>query len=154
MKIIGIDPGINATGYSIIKNGRAVFTGTIRPRARLTYKKIGEICKRLESLIGENQPDYAVLEKVFYRKNIRTLICSSELRGAIILTISRADIKLLEYTPAQIKLAITGNGRASKRQVRYIVERTFLDDSKRNSSHAIDAVAIAGTAYRRLKRSG
>jgi len=151
LKIIGIDPGINATGYCIIENGKASLTGTIRPRARPLYKKVDEICRKIETLLNENRPDYAVLEKVFHHKNIRSLIRSSELRGAIILTIFRADIKMLEYTPAQIKLAITGNGRASKRQVRYVIERTLLTDSKRCSSHAIDAVAIAGTALRRLK---
>ena len=101
-------------------------------------------------LLEENKPDVAVLEKVFYHKNIQSLIRSSELRGAIILTLLEQKIKIIEYTPAQIKLTTTGNGRASKKQVRYFIDRILLGNSKRISSHAVDAVAIAYTAIRKM----
>ena len=84
-------------------------------------------------------------------KNIQSLIRSSELRGAIILTLLACQAKIVEYTPAQIKLTTTGNGRASKKQVRYFIEKTIMKHKSRLSSHAIDAVAIAYTASRKIR---
>lgn len=150
MKVIGIDPGITATGYGLIENDKCTCTGTIRPKKKESYIKILEICKTITLLLEENKPDVAVLEKVFYHKNIQSLIRSSELRGAIILTLLEQKIKIIEYTPAQIKLTTTGNGRASKKQVRYFIDRILLGNSKRISSHAVDAVAIAYTAIRKM----
>ena len=73
------------------------------------------------------------------------------MRGAIILTLINSKIKIIEYTPAQIKLTTTGNGRASKKQVRYFIERIVMKNNKRASCHAIDALAIAYTAVHKLQ---
>ncbi len=153
MKVIGIDPGIIATGYGILENGRCVCTGTIRPKTRGIYSKVFEICENIKQLIKKNKPDIASLEKVFHRKNIKSLIRSSELRGAIILILLENGIKITEYTPAQIKLTTTGNGRASKEQVRYFVERVIMENHERTSSHATDAIAIAYTAIRKMRNT-
>lgn len=150
MKVIGIDPGITATGYGIIEDGESICIGTIRPKSEETYHRVFEICERIRFIIDKNKPDCAALEKVFYQKNIQSLIRSSEVRGAIILTLLSSNIKILEYTPAQIKLITTGNGRASKKQVRYFIERVIMSNSKKVSAHAIDALAIAYTAARKI----
>jgi len=150
LKLIGIDPGITATGYSIIDDRNCITSGTIRPRQSSTHKKIFEICNRLETLVTKHKPDYVALEKVFHHKNVQSLIRSSELRGAIIMTIMSCGTDIVEYTPAQIKLTTTGNGRASKTQVRYFIEKAIMKDQQHLSSHAIDAVAIAYTATRKI----
>lgn len=150
MKLIGIDPGITATGYSIINSNSEITGGTIRPKQSDTYHKILEICNHIKRLIDENNPDFVALEKVFYHKNVQSLIRSSELRGAIIMTLLSCSTKIVEYSPTQIKLTTTGNGRASKKQVRYFIEKAIMKSSKRFSSHAIDAVAIAYTAARKI----
>ena len=165
MKVIGIDPGITATGYGILslpptqrwngdtvmKKGKDISCGTIRPKTNEIYSRIAEICKNIEQLIDKNKPDLAALEKIFYQKNIQSLLRSSELRGAIILTLINSKVKIFEYTPAQIKLTTTGNGRASKKQVRYFIERIIMKNNKRTSNHAIDALAIAYTAVHKLQ---
>jgi crossover junction endodeoxyribonuclease RuvC len=151
MKIIGIDPGLNATGYGIIDHDAAFAAGTIRPKNKAGYARIAEICSRISDLIEENKPDVAALERVFYQKNIATLIRSSELRGAIILALHQRNMKVCEYTPTQIKLTTTGNGRATKNQVRFFVERLLMDRKQRLSNHAIDALAIAYTALRKTR---
>jgi crossover junction endodeoxyribonuclease RuvC len=150
LKLIGIDPGISATGYSIINGNSEITGGTIRPKHGDTYRKILEICNQIKCLVEENNPDFVALEKVFHHKNIQSLIRSSELRGAIIMTLLSCSAKIVEYTPAQIKLTTTGNGRASKQQVRYFIEKAIMKSKKRFSSHAIDAVAIAYTAARKI----
>ncbi len=150
MKLIGIDPGISATGYSIIDDKNCITSGTIRPKQSNTYKKIHEICTQIENIVNEHKPDYVALEKVFHHKNVQSLIRSSELRGAIIITILSCGREIVEYTPAQIKLTTTGNGRASKTQVRFFIEKAIMKDQRHLSSHAIDAVAIAYTATRKI----
>jgi crossover junction endodeoxyribonuclease RuvC len=150
LKLIGIDPGITATGYSIIDEKNGITGGTIRPKQGDTYNKILHICTSIGSLVNDNKPDYVALEKVFHHKNIQSLMRSSELRGAIIVTLLSCGAKVVEYTPSQIKLTTTGNGRASKKQVRYFIEKAIMQDSPRLSSHAIDAVAIAYTASRKI----
>ena len=150
MKLIGIDPGIAATGYSIIDEKNRITGGTIRPKQKDTYHKILEICTHIKSLVDNNKPDFVALEKVFHHKNVQSLIRSSELRGAIIVTLLSCRAQIVEYTPAQIKLTTTGNGRASKKQVRYFIEKAIMKHDSRLSSHAIDAVAIAYTASRKI----
>ncbi|UCF71436.1 MAG: crossover junction endodeoxyribonuclease RuvC [candidate division WOR-3 bacterium] len=150
MKLIGIDPGITATGYSIIDENNCITSGTIRPKRSDAYGRLHEICTRVKSLVDEHKPDFVALEKVFHHKNVQSLIRSSELRGAIIMTLLSCNAEIVEYTPAQIKLTTTGNGRASKKQVRYFIERAIMKDHARLSSHAIDAVAIAYTATRKI----
>lgn len=151
MKLIGIDPGITATGYSIIDNNSEITGGTIRPRGNDTYCRILEICNQIKNIIDANKPDCVALEKVFHHKNVQSLMRSSELRGAIIITLLSCGTRIVEYTPTQIKLVTTGNGRASKQQVRYFIEKAIMQNAKRLSSHAIDAVAIAYTAARKIK---
>ncbi|MGQ9465732.1 MAG: crossover junction endodeoxyribonuclease RuvC [bacterium] len=148
MKIMGLDPGISATGYGIILNSKKTKCGTIRPTEKNYYKKIAEICDKIRTLIIQYQPDIVSLEKAFYQKNVASLIKISELRGAILFLLLQRKVKFVEYTPAQIKLVTTGNGRASKQQVRFIIERILTKDKKRISNHAIDALAIAYTAQR------
>lgn len=152
MKIIGIDPGITATGYGILENNTCVSTGTLRPKEKNINDKILTICTAIEELVEAHKPDCASLEQAFYHKNVQSLIRSSELRGAIILTLLRNGTKIVQYTPTQIKLTTTGNGRASKQQVRYFVEKIVLNSKKKLSSHATDAIAIAYTAMRKMER--
>jgi len=148
---MGLDPGISATGYGIILDNKKTICGTIRPTEKDYYKKISVICEKIKSLITCYQPDVVSLEKAFYQKNVASLIKISELRGAILFLLLQNKIKFIEYTPAQIKLVTTGNGRASKEQVRFIVERVLLKNRTRISHHAIDALAIAYTAHRKQR---
>ncbi len=148
---MGIDPGISATGYGIITDRNEPICGTIRPDEKEYYKKIYSICDKIKSLITKFKPDAISLEKAFFQKNVASLIKISELRGAIIYLLLQSRIRFIEYTPAQIKLVTTGNGRASKKQVRFVIERTLLKNRSRASNHAIDALAIAYTAQRKLK---
>jgi crossover junction endodeoxyribonuclease RuvC len=151
LKVIGIDPGLVATGYGIIEDGKCISAGTIRSKEKNGHAKIFDICTRIKQLLEDNKPDIAVLEKVFYHKNVQSLIKSSELRGAIILTLLENKMPLTEYTATKIKLTTTGNGRASKEQVRYFIGKILTNDNNRISNHATDALAIAYTATRKIK---
>ncbi len=151
MKILGLDPGLTATGYGILSDRKGISFGTIRPKEKDYFKKIAFICEHISLILRKYKPEVASLEKAFFQKNVSSLIKISELRGAIIYLLLKNNIRVLEYTPAQIKLATTGNGRASKSQVRFIMERTILKSKKPISHHAVDALAIAYTAMRRFR---
>jgi crossover junction endodeoxyribonuclease RuvC len=153
LKVIGIDPGLTATGYGIIEDGNFISAGTIRSKEKKGCDKILDICTKIKQLLHDNKPDIAVLEKVFYHKNVQSLIKSSELRGAIILTLLENNMPLAEYTATKIKLTTTGNGRASKEQVRYFIGKILVSENSRISNHATDALAIAYTATRKMKQT-
>jgi crossover junction endodeoxyribonuclease RuvC len=150
LKVLGIDPGLTATGYSVIENNTVIETGTIRPRRKESNEKIFEICNGIQQAIERNKVSFAVLEKAFYEKNVSSLMRVSELRGALIFMLKNNSIDLYEYTPAQIKLTTTGNGRASKEQVRFFIERIMRRSKTKASNHAIDALAIAYTGSKKL----
>jgi len=153
LKVLGIDPGVAATGYGIIIDESCVDVGTIRPKTTQAHDRLVAICEQIRQIVDECNPDYAALEKAFYHKNIQSLIKSSELRGAIIITLLNCGINIVEYTPTQIKLTTTGNGRASKQQVRYMIEKIMLGQNhKRVSHHATDALSIAYTAARKVRK--
>jgi len=147
--IIGIDPGLTATGYGIIRGSRVIRLGTIRPGRGDVFLRIQEICDALERIVAEHRPGRAALEKAFYHKNVSSLVRISEVRGAIVRTLLQAGLTIADYTPTSIKLTTTGSGRASKPQVRYFIERLFGTNGRRASHHAVDALAIAYTAYRK-----
>ena len=150
IKIIGIDPGVTATGFAIIQGQKGICTGTIRPKKADYYHKIDEICSALDEIVRQHRPGLAALERAFHHKNVASLVRISELRGAIIHTLIQTGTKIAEFMPTHVKLTATGNGRASKPQVRYFIERIFRLDVKPLSHHAIDALAIAYTAGRRI----
>ncbi|HEX7319005.1 MAG TPA: crossover junction endodeoxyribonuclease RuvC [bacterium] len=149
MKVLGIDPGLTATGYSVIENNNVIETGTIRPHLKDSNEKIFEICNGIQRAIERNKVSFAVLEKAFYEKNVSSLMRVSELRGALIFMLKSNNIDLYEYTPTQIKLTTTGNGRASKGQVRFFIERIMRRPKTKTSNHAIDAIAIAYTGSKK-----
>ncbi|MEO0141905.1 MAG: crossover junction endodeoxyribonuclease RuvC [candidate division WOR-3 bacterium] len=150
MTLLGLDPGLSATGYGVIIDNSKFFSGTIRPKEKVYIQKILTICKAIEKLIHLYKPDAVAIEKAFYKKNVASLVRISELRGAILYLLLQKRITILEYTPAQVKLTTTGNGQASKKQVRFIIERILIKNKSRLSHHAIDALAIAYTASRKI----
>lgn len=150
--ILGIDPGITATGYAIIQAQRIICLGTIRPPRGDSCRRLREICRVFEQIIQRFQPSAAALEKAFYHKNALSLARMSEVRGALLLTLLEANLTITEYSPTCVKLTTTGNGRASKAQVRYFIERLYNTRSRRLSHHAIDALAIAYTAHRKINQ--
>ncbi len=143
MVIIGLDPGLTATGFGVVEDGRLLDYGVFKPdRSVLAEQKIKKLTADVEHLVKKYQPRVCGLETVFYRKNLRTALISSQLRGAFIYILSQYNVKITEVSPARVKLALTGNGRASKSQVQYMVKQLFKI-SVPLPADAADAIAIA-----------
>ncbi len=147
MIILGIDPGTRITGYGVIQAERNQFrhldNGCIVPRAsdemvtRLTF-----ISRRIDELLAKFQPDALSLEKAFFAKNAASALKLGQCRGAIMITAGRSALPLAEYSPNEIKQAVTGSGRAQKEQVQKMI-CMILGLREPPQADAADALAVA-----------
>lgn len=151
MRILGIDPGLSATGYGIIEGGRPVEFGVITTStAEEQSQRLRSLGEGLEEVIRRTRPVACALETLFFKSvGARSVIRSAEARGAILYVLGRHGIPVSELTPATIKLALTGSGRASKSQMNYMA-RSLLGLGDRVSEHAADALAAAYCLSRRV----
>jgi crossover junction endodeoxyribonuclease RuvC len=151
LRILGIDPGLGATGYGIVEDGEATEFGLITTDTRQPIaERLRSLGEGLEQVVRRNRPTLCALETLFFKGGgARSVIRSAEARGTIIYVLGRNQIPVTELTPATIKLAVTGSGRASKHQMNYMVKR-LLSLGERVSEHAADALAAAYCLNRRL----
>jgi crossover junction endodeoxyribonuclease RuvC len=151
LRILGIDPGLGATGYGIIEDGEATEFGLITTDPRQTIsERLRSLGDGLDEVVRRNRPTQCALETLFFKSvGARSVIRSAEARGTIIYVLGRNRIPVTELTPATIKLALTGSGRASKHQMNYMVKR-LLSLGEKVSEHAADALAAAYCLNRRL----
>jgi crossover junction endodeoxyribonuclease RuvC len=148
MRVLGLDPGLSATGYGLIEDQHVIEVGVLRSRrGGMLADRIQAIATKLETILMKHHPQRCGLENVFYSKNPKSAILASQLRGALILLLNRYQVPIVELAPTRIKLALTGNGRASKGQVQYMVNHVF-SLSERLAPDAADALAIAYCAAR------
>ena len=147
MRIVGIDPGTLVTGIGILDDSKKqpalVFSGTIRLSGKDPIsKRLETIFAELKALFQEWKPDVVALESVFYQKDFQAAIKVGEARAAAMLAASANKIPIVEYPPARVKQAISGNGRATKDQIQYMV-RHILNLKGSLTTDSADAIAIA-----------
>lgn len=146
MRILGIDPGSNATGYGVVcvegSSLRRLGGGTIRARGDTLGERLANLQRELERAIAELAPEAAALESVFSAKNVRSALVLGHARGVALAACAIAGLATGEYTPSQVKVAVTGYGRAEKLQVMKMVQRLLGLDAPPASDEA-DALAIA-----------
>ena len=148
MKILGIDPGSIKTGYAVIKGKESRLGletgGFIKLSSGLSFpEKLDRINSRVTSLIENHHPDALVVEGLFYQKNVKSALKLAHVRGVVLLAAARAGLPVYEYSPGEIKMAVSGNGRATKNQVRKMVMRILRVPSLPDSDDASDAMAAA-----------
>lgn len=147
-KILGIDPGTRITGYGIIEmlgsRYNALDYGCIRPPAKVDLSQryliiYDSICQ----LMDTHQPDAVAVESQYMRANFQSAMKLGMARGMVILASTQRGIPLYEYTPNKAKLAVVGNGKASKDQVQAMVQRLLLLSQPPQPEDAADALALA-----------
>jgi len=148
MRVLGIDPSIRSTGFGIIEYSQNNYTvlgyGIIKPSRRLLFHhKINEIKNQIEKLISTYSPDEVAIENPFYAQNIKTAITLGQVRGATLVAIASHDCSLHEYSPLEIKKAVTGYGRADKNQVKTMVKALLHIEDEKIEADASDALATA-----------
>ena len=128
MRILGIDPGSSVTGYGVVERGPGrlvhVAHGTLRPPrdVPLAYR-LDHLYRTIAEVIALHAPDCVAVEQVFVAASPRSALVLGQARGAILAAVAARGLPVNEYTPARIKRSVTGNGRASKRQVKFMVKR-------------------------------
>lgn len=149
--VMGIDPGTNLLGYGVLKiKGRSaqmIAMGVIDlRRVKDVYLKLGRIYERINSLIESFLPDELSIESQFYGKNPQSMLKLGRAQGVAIAAAINKDVPIHEYAPLKIKMAITGNGRASKEQVAAMLQR-YLNISNDTLLPFFDATDALAAAY-------
>ena len=149
MRIIGIDPGTGILGFGIIDvdpKGKAslVDAGVIRtPVKQEDSDRLFTIYKELDEIIKETKPEVMAVEKLFFSQNVTTAMSVSQARGVVLLLGKQNDLELHEYTPQQIKLALTGYGKADKKQIQEMVRVILALKEVPKPDDCADAIATA-----------
>lgn len=149
MIILGIDPGIATLGYGVLekdKNGncRAIDYGVVvTPKEETMPVRLAMLEKGVSQVIEKYNPDEIALEELFFTKNVTTGIAVAHARGVTLLACVKACGRIYEYTPMQIKQALTGYGRADKKQIQQVVTSLLRLKSIPRPDDAADALAIA-----------
>lgn len=148
MVILGIDPGFGIIGYGVVtaskKGCEALAHGVIcTPKELSIPERLAEIYDDLNIIIDTYKPGCAAVEKIFFKSNQKTIIEVSEARGVILLALKRRGVDIFEYTPLQIKIALTGYGLATKKQMIQMTQMRLKLDAPPKPDDAADALAAA-----------
>ena len=155
MKILGIDPGTKNCGYAVIeKSGRdlkLIEAGLIKIKTTVLQEQIVEMTEGIDLIFKTHKIDEVSIEDMFYAFNPKTVIKLAQFRGAISLKILQNFGNFSEYTPLQVKQAVTGNGKATKEQVAFMVKRLLGIKKEIKPLDITDAIAIALTHSQSIK---
>ncbi len=158
MVIMGIDPGSRNLGYCFLEFGPKGMTlleaGLLKIPAGSLQEQIVELAEGLDLLLKRQPPDEVAIEDIFYAFNPKTVLKLAQFRGALSLKILQEVGYFHEYTPLQVKKALTGNGKAAKEQVAYMVKRLLGIRREIKPLDITDAMAIAITHAQRVRLRG
>ncbi len=148
MIILGIDPGTANTGYGLIEKSQEgikfLACGCIKTFPdRSPQDRLNEIFNELNKLIKKYKPDILSVEKLFFFKNVKTAIPVSQAKGIILLVAAKKKIPIYEFTPLEVKMIITGYGRAQKKQVQEVIKRLLDLEKAPSPDDAADALGVA-----------
>lgn len=148
MFVLGIDPGLSATGYALVistaSSMQPISAGVIRTDPALPMsERLAELYADLQALISEHRPDEVAIERVFVNRNLQTAEGVGRASGVVLLAAARAGLAVHEYTPSAVKKAIVGVGTASKQQVQDLVARRLGLQAAPAPADAADALAVA-----------
>jgi len=148
MFVLGIDPGLSRCGYGAVRTGasgpRAQAIGVIRtsPADELP-RRLAELQAELRALLAELRPDVVAVERVFFQNNVRTAMSVGQASGIAMAEAVAAGCAVAQYTPNEVKLAVTGDGAADKVQVQQMVQRLLRLPTAPKPADAADAAALA-----------
>jgi crossover junction endodeoxyribonuclease RuvC len=148
MRVLGIDPGTVTSGYGIVdEEGNSIFyveAGGIATSPKLAFpQRLKKIYNGLESVIEKHHPDVVAVENLFFAKNVQSALKLGHARGVALLAAVNLGIPVFEYTPLEIKQAVTGFGAAEKAQVQQMVKTLLSLRSLPKPLDASDALAVA-----------
>ncbi len=157
MRVIAIDPGYDRCGVAILERaakGEALLFSTCvtTSKEKPFIERLGEAVGAVKRLISAHRPSEMALEKLFFNKNQKTAMMVAEVRGALIELARGNDLPVSEYTPGEIKVAVTGDGRADKRRVARMTQVLLKLDGHKRLDDEYDAMAVGITHLSRRRR--
>jgi crossover junction endodeoxyribonuclease RuvC len=159
LKILGIDPGTINCGYAIVENvtnvnnskkPKLVEAGLIKMKSRILQEQIMELVEGIDLILKTHKIDEVAIEDMFFAFNPKSVIKLAQFRGALSLKILLEIGNFSEYTPLQVKKAVTGNGKSSKEQVAFMVKRLLGIKQEIKPLDITDAIAVALTHFQRV----
>ncbi|QOG12277.1 crossover junction endodeoxyribonuclease RuvC [Arcobacter sp. FWKO B] len=155
MLILGIDPGTINCGYAILEvigtKKKIVEAGLIKIKSKILQEQIIELVEAIDFILKNHKIDEVAIEDIFYAFNPKTVIKLAQFRGALSLKILQEIGNFSEYTPLQVKKAVTGNGKAAKEQVAFMVKTLLGIKQEIKPLDITDAIAVAITHSQRIK---
>lgn len=156
MRVLGLDPGSRRTGFGVVERHGNSFHcldhghATPSPRQDLAHR-LHAIAARAGEVMDRHEPDCVAIEEAFYHENVRSTLVLGHVRGALMVAAVERGLEVVEYTPREIKLSVTGSGAAAKEQVGFMVKR-LLGLRGELQQDAADALAIALCHLSRARR--
>lgn len=156
MKILGLDPGTGRLGYAVIEVGprlpRCLACGCFElPKQQSVGSRLAALRDAVRDLLDRFRPDQAILERLYFSKNVRTALAVAEARGMLLTLLADARTPALEVSPQEVKMGVTGKGNAPKAQVQRMVTMIFRLAKPPRPDDAADALAIAYAGTPRVR---
>ena len=153
MRVLAIDPGYERIGIAVVEKKERqkevlVFSECFQTSASLDFvTRLGLIGARIRDVLAEYSVDMLAIEGLFFSKNTKTALKVSEARGVILFQAVDRGVSVFEYTPNQIKVAVTGYGKATKNDIHHMIHRLIKLDDRKRIDDEIDAIAIGLTLF-------
>lgn len=148
LRVLGIDPGTAIVGWAVLEEDNGIvspvaFGHISTSKEKATAERLLEIASDLKEIIEKHRPQEAAVEDLFFFKNAKTVIKVGQARGAILLTLEQLNVIINEYTPLQVKQALTGYGRAEKSQIQAMTKNVLRLKEIPKPDDVADAIAVA-----------
>lgn len=148
MLVLGLDPGTATTGFGLVRGDggqeKLVDYGVIKTSpAQSMPQRLAQINREFSQLLLDYRPDAVAIEQIFHHKNAKTVITVAQSRGVLVMAAALREIEVAEYTPLQVKQAVTGYGNADKKQVQAMIRKILRLADIPRPDDAADALAIA-----------
>lgn len=148
MLTLGIDPGTATTGFGLVRQQgdklSYVSCGCILTTPKDTSQgRLAKIYQEMKQLITAHKPDYVAVERLFFGENTKTAMAVGQARGIVLLAAAEGKVRVAEYTPLEVKIALTGYGKAEKRQIQQMVRVMLKLNDIPKPDDAADALAVA-----------
>lgn len=150
MRILAIDPGYDRLGVAILEGNASrpvlIWSDCITPKRGARAERLAEVSQTITNAIKEYSPDALAIETLFFNKNIKTAVGVAEARGAILAVAGSISLPVIEYSPQQVKSAVTGHGGADKAAVSRMIPKLLTLPPKKRTDDELDAIALGITA--------
>jgi crossover junction endodeoxyribonuclease RuvC len=146
-RVLGIDPGFDRLGLAVVEGDASrpthIWSDCVRPPKGTPSERLGAVLVAVEAAIRKHNPDSVAIETLFFSTNKKTALAVAEARGAVLAACGRTSCPVTEFSPAQVKLAVTGYGSADKKAIARMIPHLIALPKKKRLDDELDAIAIA-----------